>query len=312
MELTLNKAFIFPGQGSQSVGMQSNLADNFSLIEETYKEASDILGYDLWSLVQTGPVDKISETVVTQPLMLTAGIAAYRLWLDAGGEKPAYLAGHSLGEYSALVAAESFTFSDALNVVIKRSQFMQDAVPVGVGAMAAILGLNDETLIEICKQASVENIVEPVNFNSPLQVVIAGHKNAVKDAINLCQKAGAKRCILLPVSVPSHSSLMTDAGKKLSDVLKSVNIKNPITKVIASSDGCPYVGADDIRLKLSRQVHTPVQWVATIKYIIELGASNIIECGPGKVLSGLCRRIDKSIGATYIDSFDSLQKSLLS
>ena len=312
MELTLNKAFIFPGQGSQSVGMQSNLADNFPLIEETYKEASDILGYDLWSLVQTGPVDKIGETVVTQPLMLTAGIAAYRVWLEAGGEKPAYLAGHSLGEYSALVAAESFTFSDALNVVIKRSQFMQDAVPVGVGAMAAILGLNDETLIEICKQASVKNIVEPVNFNSPLQVVIAGHKDAVKDAINLCQKAGAKRSILLPVSVPSHSSLMTDAGKKLSDVLKSVNIKNPIIKVIASSDGCPYVGADDIRLKLSRQVHTPVQWVATIKYIIELGASNIIECGPGKVLSGLCRRIDKSIGATYIDSFDSLQKSLLS
>ena len=312
MELTLNKAFIFPGQGSQSVGMQSNLADNFPLIEETYKEASDILGYDLWSLVQTGPVDKISETVVTQPLMLTAGIAAYRVWLEAGGEKPAYLAGHSLGEYSALVAAESFTFLDALNVVIKRSQFMQDAVPVGVGAMAAILGLNDETLIEICKQASVKNIVEPVNFNSPLQVVIAGHKDAVKDAINLCQKAGAKRSILLPVSVPSHSSLMTDAGKKLSDVLKSVNIKNPIIKVIASSDGCPYVGADDIRLKLSRQVHTPVQWVATIKYIIELGASNIIECGPGKVLSGLCRRINKSIGATYIDSFDSLQKSLLS
>ena len=312
MELTLNKAFIFPGQGSQSVGMQSNLADNFPLIEETYKEASDILGYDLWSLVQTGPVDKISETVVTQPLMLTAGIAAYRVWLDAGGEKPAYLAGHSLGEYSALVAAESFTFSDALNVVIKRSQFMQDAVPVGVGAMAAILGLNDETLIEICKQASVINIVEPVNFNSPMQVVIAGHKDAVKDAINLCQKAGAKRTILLPISVPSHSSLMNDAGKKLSDVLKSVSIKNPTIKVISSSDGCLYVGADDIRLKLSRQVHTPVQWVATVKYIIELGASNIIECGPGKVLSGLCRRINKSIGATYIDSFDSLQKSLLS
>ena len=312
MELTLNKAFIFPGQGSQSVGMQSNLSDNFPLIEETYKEASDILGYDLWSLVQTGPVDKISETVVTQPLMLTAGIAAYRVWLDAGGEKPAYLAGHSLGEYSALVAAESFTFSDALNVVIKRSQFMQDAVPVGVGAMAAILGLNDETLIEICKQASVINIVEPVNFNSPMQVVIAGHKDAVKDAINLCQKAGAKRTILLPISVPSHSSLMNDAGKKLSDVLKSVSIKNPTIKVISSSDGCLYVGADDIRLKLSRQVHTPVQWVATVKYIIELGASNIIECGPGKVLSGLCRRINKSIGATYIDSFDSLQKSLLS
>ena len=312
MELILNKAMIFPGQGSQSVGMQSNLADNFPMIEETYLEASDILGYDLWNLAQKGTVDKISETVVTQPLMLTAGIAAYRVWLEEGGEKPAYLAGHSLGEYSALVAAESFTFSDALNVVIKRSQFMQDAVPVGVGAMAAILGLNDETLIEICKQASVKNIVEPVNFNSPLQVVIAGHEDAVKDAINLCQKAGAKRSILLPVSVPSHSSLMIDAGKKLSEVLKSVSIKPPVIKVIASSDGCPYVSEDDIRFKLSRQVYTPVQWVVTIKYIIELGASNIIECGPGKVLSGLCRRINKSIGATYIDSFDSLQKSLLS
>jgi len=301
---------IFPGQGSQSVGMQSNLADNFPVVEDTYSEASDILGYDLWNLSQTGTVDKISETVITQPLMLTAGIAAYRVWLEEGGEQPAYLAGHSLGEYSALVAAEAISFSDALKVVIKRSQFMQDAVPAGVGAMAAILGLEDEKLIEICRQASVNNVVEPVNFNSPMQVVIAGHKNAVQDAINLCQKAGAKRSILLPVSVPSHSSLMIDAGKELSDVLKSVNINTPTKKVIASSDGCPYVSEDDIRFKLSRQVHTPVQWVATIKYIIGLGASNIIECGPGKVLSGLCRRINKNICATYIDSYDSLQKSL--
>ena len=178
------------------------------------------------------------------------------------------------------------------------------------GAMAAILGLEDEKLMEICRQASINNVVEPVNFNSPMQVVIAGHKNAVQDAVNLCQKAGAKRTILLPVSVPSHSSLMIDAGTKLSDVLKSVSINSPTKKVIASSDGCPYVNEDDIRFKLSRQVHTPVQWVATIKYIIELGASSIIECGPGKVLSGLCRRINKNICATYIDSYDSLQKSL--
>tara|TARA_Y100000389_G_C17469308_1_gene528776 strand:- start:4914 stop:5852 length:939 start_codon:yes stop_codon:yes gene_type:complete len=311
MELNLSKAMIFPGQGSQSVGMQADLADNFSLIKKTYSEASDILDYDLWSLAQSGPSEKLNETVITQPLMLTAGIAAYRVWLEEGGKIPDQVAGHSLGEYTALVAAESLSFMDALKVVRKRAQLMQNAVPAGVGAMAAVLGLNDDIILDICRESSAKNIVEPVNFNSPMQVVIAGHKDAVEVAINLCKKAGAKRSILLPVSVPSHSSLMIDAGTLLSEILNSVNFKKPKISVISSSDACPYASVDEIRFKLSRQVHSPVRWVSTIKYIIGRGALSIIECGPGKVLTGLCRRIDKKINATCIDTVDSLQKSII-
>lgn len=302
---------VFPGQGSQSVGMQADLAAKFPVVQQTYSEASDILGYDLWALVQNGPAENLSETVVTQPAMLTAGTAAYRVWLAAGGATPLQVAGHSLGEYSALVAAESISFADAVAVVIRRSQLMQDAVPAGVGAMAAVIGLDDAGVIAACDEASSIGVAEPVNFNSPGQVVIAGHKEAVDNAIERCEAAGARRALLLPVSVPSHSSLMIPAGDALQEALAAVELKAPVIKVIAATDGKSYTDTDDIRSRLSRQVYSPVHWVTTINAMIEGGATSIIECGPGKVLTGLCRRIDRGTPASFIDSIDSLQKSLL-
>ncbi|MCH8248928.1 MAG: ACP S-malonyltransferase [Proteobacteria bacterium] len=306
----MTKAMVFPGQGSQSVGMQADLAAEYPVVQQTYAEASDILEYDLWSLVQTGPAEKLAATEITQPAMLTAGTAAFRVWRAAGGAAPDQVAGHSLGEYSALVAAESVTFADAMKVVIRRSQLMQEAVPAGVGAMAAILGLDDAAVIAACAEASVIGIAEPVNFNSPGQVVIAGHNEAIDKAIELAKAAGARRALKLPVSVPSHSSLMIGAGEALQEALAAAVFTTPNIKVVAATDGGTYVDADDIRLRLSKQVYGPVQWVVTINAIIEGGATTIIECGPGKVLAGLCRRINKSIPARFIDSNDSLQKSL--
>jgi [acyl-carrier-protein] S-malonyltransferase len=301
---------VFPGQGSQSVGMQAELAAEFPVVRQTYAEASDILGYDLWTLVQNGPAGELAETVVTQPAMLTAGTAAYRVWQAAGGTAPEQVAGHSLGEYTALVAAESLSFAAAMTVVIRRSELMRDAVPAGVGAMAAIIGLDDAGVIAACDEASSIGIAEAVNFNSPGQVVIAGHREAVDNAIERCEAAGARRALLLAVSVPSHSSLMIGAGEALQDALATANILTPSIKVIAATDGEAYADADDIRSRLSRQVSSPVHWVSTINAMIEGGASGIIECGPGKVLTGLSRRIDRGTPATFIDSIDSLQKSL--
>jgi [acyl-carrier-protein] S-malonyltransferase len=311
VETILSNAMVFPGQGSQSLGMQADLAAEFPVVQQTYVEASDVLGYDLWALVQNGPAEKLSETVVTQPAMLTAGTAAYRAWLAAGGKVPAQVAGHSLGEYSALVAAGSMPFADAMNVVIRRSQLMQDAVPNGVGAMAAIIGLDDEGVIAACAESASIGVAEAVNFNSPGQVVIAGHKEAIDDAMVRCQDRGARRALLLAVSVPSHSSLMREAGEALQEALAAAEIVAPTIKVVAATDGTPYSDADDIRSRLSKQVYGPVQWVATTEAIIGGGATSIIECGPGKVLAGLCRRIDKGTKVSFIDSKDSLQKALL-
>jgi [acyl-carrier-protein] S-malonyltransferase len=301
---------VFPGQGSQSVGMQADLAAAYPVVKNTYAEASDILGYDLWSLVQDGPAEKLGETVVTQPAMLTAGVAAYRVWLAAGGDEPAQVAGHSLGEYSALVAADAVSFGDALKVVIRRSQLMQEAVPGGIGGMAAVLGLDDETIIKVCEEASLIGVAEPVNFNSPGQVVIAGHREALDRAVEQAKEAGARRAIMLPVSVPSHSSLMIGAGEALREALAAADFTAPKLSVIAATDSRPYGDGDDIRERLARQVFGPVQWVNTVNAIIENGATQIIECGPGKVLAGLCRRINKDVSTTFIDSLDSLQKSL--
>lgn len=302
---------VFPGQGSQSVGMQAELAAEFPVVQQTYAEASDILGYDLWALVQNGPAEELAETVVTQPAMLTAGTAAYRVWQAAGGAAPEQVAGHSLGEYTALVAAESLSFADAMTVVIRRSQLMRDAVPAGTGAVAAIIGLDDAGVIAACDEASSIGIAEPVNFNSPGQVVLAGHREAVNNAIDLCKAAGARRALILPVSVPTHSSLMIPAGEGLKEALAQANFVKPAIRVVASMDGETYRDSDDIRTRLSMQVYSPVHWVSTINAIIAGGASSIVECGPGKVLAGLCRRIDRDTPATFIDSIDSLQKSLL-
>ena len=303
-------AMVFPGQGSQSLGMQSDLASAFPVVQETYAEASEVLGYDLWQLVQEGPAERLGETVVTQPAMLAAGTAAYRVWQAAGGPRPAQMSGHSLGEYTALVCADAVGFADAMRVVKRRSQLMQEAVPVGIGAMAAVLGLDDETIVSLCDEASTIGIAEPVNFNSPGQVVIAGHATAVSQAVAYAKEHGARRAIVLPVSVPSHSSLMRDAGISLAETLDATHFKAPEITVISAATAEPYADAADIRNKLSLQVYSPVLWVRTIQAMIASGATSIIECGPGKVLSGLVRRIDKNTPVGFIDNNDSLQKAL--
>jgi [acyl-carrier-protein] S-malonyltransferase len=290
--------------------MQAELAAEFPIVQETYAVASDILGYDLWDLVQSGPAEKLAETVVTQPAMLAAGVAAYRAWEAAGGKTPAQMAGHSLGEYTALVCADAITFADAVTVVRRRAELMQGAVPKGTGAMAAILGLDDDAVREVCDQASQGDVAEAVNFNSPGQVVLAGDAEAIDRAIEAARAAGARRAIKLPVSVPSHSSLMVGAGEALQDALAAAAFSEPAIPVVAATDGQPYKDAADIRERLSRQVYGPVQWVATVQAMIAAGATSIIECGPGKVLAGLVRRIDKGTSVAFVEDPDSLQKAL--
>ncbi len=306
----MTAAMVFPGQGSQSVGMQADLAVEFPVVQQTYAQASEVLGYDLWQLIQDGPAEKLSATVVTQPAMLTAGVAAYRVWQTAAGVEPTQMAGHSLGEYTALVCAAAVEFEDAMKVVMRRAQLMQDAVPAGVGAMAAILGLDDAAVIAACEDASGIGIAEAVNFNSPGQVVVAGHKQALDRVVERAREAGARRAMMLPVSVPSHSSLMIGAGEALAEALADTTFTAPRITVGAATDATPYAGADDIRSRLSRQVYGPVQWVATVQAIVTAGATSIIECGPGKVLSGLVRRIDKGTPVAFINSITGLQKAL--
>ncbi len=301
---------VFPGQGSQSQGMQADLAAQYPIVRETYAEAGELLGYDLWQLVQDGPAEKLGETVVTQPAMLTAGVAAYRAWQAAGGSEPSQVAGHSLGEYSALVCAGAISFDDAMRVVKRRAQLMQEAVPTGVGAMAAILGLDNDAVRAVCAEASGPQVAEPVNYNSPGQVVIAGHAAAVDDAIERAKAAGARRAMKLPVSVPSHSSLMTEAGRALSEALAEAMFSAPDITTVAATDGTTYGDGEDIRARLSQQVYTHVHWIATVNALIAGGATTIIECGPGKVLTGLVRRIDKGTSVGFIDNDDSLQKAL--
>jgi len=301
---------VFPGQGSQSQGMQADLAADFVVVQECYAEASSLLGYDLWQLVQEGPAERLAETVVTQPAMLTAGYAAWRVWLAAGGNSPMQMAGHSLGEYTALVCAGAVSFADAIWIVRQRAELMQQAVPAGVGAMAAVIGLDDKAIGQVCDEASGIGVAEPVNFNTPGQVVIAGHKEAVLRAIERAKDRGARRALLLPVSVPSHSSLMCNAGTQLLEVLAAVNFTTPGIEVINATDATPYTDADDIRARLSRQVYSPVRWVNTINAMIASGATSIIECGPGKILAGLARRIDKTRLIATIDTVDGLQKAM--
>ncbi len=303
-------AMVFPGQGSQSQGMQADLAGHFDTVRDTYAEAGDILGYDLWALVQDGPAEKLGETRVTQPAMLTAGVAAYRCWLAAGGADVAQMAGHSLGEYTALVCAGAVDFPDAMRIVKRRSELMQEAVPVGIGAMAALLGLDNDAVVRLCDEASTIGIAEPVNFNSPGQVVIAGHATAVSQAVEYAKEHGARRAIVLPVSVPSHSSLMRGAGQSLLEILNATAFETPGKTVVSAATGLPYTDADNIRTTLSAQVYSPVLWVKTVQALIAGGATRIIECGPGKVLAGLSRRIDKGTPVAQIDNFDGLQKAL--
>lgn len=306
----MTTAFVFPGQGSQSVGMQAGLAADHAVVRETYEEASDLLGFVMFALVQDGPKETLDETANTQPAMLTAGVATWRAWQQAGGAAPAMLAGHSLGEYSALVAASAIDFAAAIVLVKQRAELMQNAVPAGEGAMAAILGLKDEEILDICADASGVGVAEAVNFNSPGQVVVAGHRDAIARLIELAKSAGARRAIMLAVSVPSHSSLMHAAGTALGDIIDEVAFSAPELPVICAVDGLPYGDAGDTRQRIKRQVYSPVQWVRTISHMTDAGVSSVIECGPGKVLAGLVRRIDRNIHTLCIDSTETLETAL--
>jgi [acyl-carrier-protein] S-malonyltransferase len=289
----MSLAFVFPGQGSQSVGMMSALAKSSPVIEATFAESSAVLGYDLWQRCQEGPADALNATESTQPAMLTAGVATYRLWRERGGPVPDFMAGHSLGEFTARVAAGCLDFRPAVDLVKFRAEAMQAAVPHGEGAMAAILGLEDADVESACREAADTGVVEAVNFNAPGQVVIAGTASAVARAIELATRKGARRALRLPVSVPAHSSLMLPAAEQL-------RLRLADTAVAASSvavygvDVTIHTQPDEIRASLVKQLHTPVYWAATVRALIAAGATQIVESGPGKVLTGLNRRIDKN------------------
>ncbi len=303
-------AFVFPGQGSQSRGMLKEFATQHEEVERTFAEASDVLDYDLWELVQEGPVEKLNETVFTQPAMLAAGFATWRLWQKQGGTEPAAMAGHSLGEYTALVCAGAIGFKDAVGLVKIRAELMQNAVSPGEGAMAAILGLDDQAVRDVCERASDGGVAEAANFNSPGQVVVAGQREAVEKAIGLAKEAGARRAVMLAVSVPSHSTLMIPAGEALAESLNAAPFRSPSITVINAVDAVPYTDANDIRARLSRQVSSPVRWVDTVQRLIADGADTIIECGPGKVLVGLIKRIERTLPSHCIDTPDALQSAI--
>jgi len=301
----MNKlAFFFPGQGSQSVGMMANFADN-PVIKQTFVEASDILGVDFWAMV-TETNELLNQTQHTQPLMLTAGIATYRAYLKAGGLQANIHAGHSLGEYSALVASNALSFADALPLVKFRAEAMQSAVPEGVGAMAAILGLDDDMVRAACAEAAQSEVCEAVNFNSPGQVVIAGNKAAVERGMELAKAKGAKRALPLPVSVPSLCSLMKPAAEKLAEYLKNVTINAPQIPVIHNADVVSYNESVQIKDALVRQLYSPVRWVETVQAIYAQGVSNSAECGPGKVLAGLTKRIVAELPCTAFTSDEAI------
>ncbi|HFC5894574.1 ACP S-malonyltransferase [Neisseria lactamica] len=292
-------AFFFPGQGSQSLGMMNGFAGH-AIVKNTFAEASAILGQDLWAMINGSDAEIIGQTVNTQPIMLAAGVAVYRAYLEAGGKTPAAVAGHSLGEYTALVAAEALDFADAVKLVRLRAELMQSAVPQGVGAMAAILGLEDEQVKQICAESAQDEVVEAVNFNSPGQVVIAGNAAAVERAMLAAKEAGAKRALPLPVSVPSHCSLMKPAAEKLAEALKPVAIQAPKIRVIHNADVAAYDDADKIKDALVRQLYSPVRWTETVNALVSDGIAESAECGPGKVLAGLAKRINKAAACSAL------------
>jgi len=295
-------AIVFPGQGSQSVGMMNGFADR-PIVEKTFRDASAILGVDLWAMVKEGPAEALNQTVNTQPVMFVAGVACWRAWRESGGPMPAWFAGHSLGEYSALVAAESLRFEDALPLVRFRAQAMQEAVPEGTGGIAAILGLEGEALAQVCAEAAQGEVLEPANLNSPGQVVIAGHRAAVERGMAIAKQKGAKRAVMLPMSAPSHCSLMRPAAERLAERLARLDVRRPVVPVIHNR----FVAASDdpgrIRQALVEQLYNPVRWIETIELFQRHGVKRVVECGPGKVLAGLGKRI--APGIDYVALQDS-------
>ncbi|NQS80393.1 ACP S-malonyltransferase [Pantoea agglomerans] len=303
-------AFVFPGQGSQTVGMLTELAATYPLVEETFREASDALGYDLWQLVSQGPAEELNKTWQTQPALLAASVAIYRVWQQQGGEQPALMAGHSLGEYSALVCAGVLNFADAVKLVELRGKLMQEAVPEGTGAMQAIIGLDDAAIRKACEESAQGQVVSPVNFNSPGQVVIAGNKEAVERAGAACKAAGAKRALPLPVSVPSHCALMKPAADKLAVALESITFNAPAVPVINNVDVKAETDAAAIRHALVRQLYSPVRWTESVEAMAAQGVKQLLEMGPGKVLTGLTKRIVDSLTAAAVNDTASLTAAL--
>jgi [acyl-carrier-protein] S-malonyltransferase len=290
-------AFVFPGQGSQQVGMMGGFADD-PTVRSTFAEASEILGEDLWRLVQEGPAETLALTRNTQPVMLTASVAIWRAWQAAGGATPAYLAGHSLGEYSALVASGALAFRDAVPLVRFRAEAMQEAVAAGAGAMAAVIGGDDQAIADACREAAQGEVVEPVNFNAPGQVVIAGNRGAVERAMAAAKARGAKRAMMLPVSAPFHSSLLAPAAERLASRLANVVVVSPSVPVVHNVDVQTHAAPAEIREALAKQAARPVRWTETVQWLVAHGVTTVVECGPGRVLAGLARRIDDSL-TTY-------------
>lgn len=304
--MSASLAFVFPGQGSQSLGMLAELGAEKPVIIETFKEASEALGYDLWKLVQEGPQEQLNQTDKTQPAILTASIALWRLWLEEGGAKPAFVSGHSLGEYSALVAAGSISLKDAVRLVERRGQLMQEAVPAGHGAMAAILGLDDAVVVELCAQAAEDEIVSAVNFNSPGQVVMAGNKAAVDRAMELCKAKGAKRALPLAVSVPSHCALMKPAADRFAEAVNAIEWQAPQIPVVQNVTAAIAPDLDALKRDLLAQLYQPVRWVECVQALAANGAVDLVECGPGKVLAGLNKRCAEGVTTHNLNTPDAV------
>ncbi|WP_099350011.1 ACP S-malonyltransferase [Erwinia amylovora] len=303
-------AMVFPGQGSQATGMLADLAAANPLVEKTFREASDALGYDLWQLVQQGPAEELNKTWQTQPALLAASVAIFRVWQEKGGKAPAILAGHSLGEYSALVCSGVIAFADAVKLVELRGKLMQEAVPAGTGAMQAIIGLDDASIAKACEESAQGQVVSPVNFNSPGQVVIAGHKEAVERAGTACKAAGAKRALPLPVSVPSHCALMKPAADKLAVALQQLTFNAPVFPVVNNVDVKIETAPEAIRSALVRQLYSPVRWTESVEFIARQGVISLLEAGPGKVLTGLTKRIVDTLTAAPVNDQASLSAAL--
>jgi len=309
-EQNYNLAFVFPGQGSQSVGMLSQLAEVYPVVKQTFAEASEVLGFQLWDLVSNGPEEQLNQTQNTQPAMLAAGVAVWRVWCEKTNIRPAWLAGHSLGEYTALVCADAISLTDGIKLVAARGRLMQEAVPAGVGAMAAILGLEDHQVVNCCAEVALGEVVSAANFNSPGQVVIAGTVAAVDRAIEAMKALGAKRAVKLPVSVPSHCALLEAASEQLHAILQNINIETPSTTLIHNADVKSHSSPEVIRYALKEQLFKPVRWVECIKFMHEQGVTGFVECGPGKVLQGLNKRI--AADAVHLSLYDpeSINKAL--
>lgn len=297
-----NLAFVFPGQGSQKIGMLADLAAEYPVVQETFAEASEVLGYDLWDLLQNGEQDAINMTERTQPLLLTASVACWRVFSASKEARPALMAGHSLGEWSALVCADVVAFKDAVRLVQQRGKFMQEAVPAGEGAMAAIIGLDDDAIKAACAEASADGVASAVNFNSPGQVVIAGSKAAIDRAIELCKEAGAKRAMPLPVSAPFHTELMKPAADRLAEQIEATSFQAPATPVVHNVHAQTESDPAKIKALMIEQIYSPVLWVDCVKAMKEAGIEQAVECGPGKVLAGLVKRINKSISSRGLET----------